>query len=188
MPKQTKSSIQQPVQERTQPGLILFNSQGKLLFLNSSARQILRPEQRAPLLLPIRSYLQNLHKTSLKSKSSVNSRAVPHFATTLSSGRRNYSLQICLLDQQVASRSHVVAVLLERITPNGLNLHNAKRLFGLSPREMEVIQSLLGGRRDKEIASALGIGFETVRGYLKNIRYKLGVSTRISIVNKLLSS
>ena len=82
----------------------------------------------------------------------------------------------------------LVGVLCERINPSRLNLDKVRRNFSLSPRELEVVQCLSLGMSDKEIASSLGIGFETVRDYLKKIRFKLGVSTRTGILSALLLS
>ncbi len=185
MLKHAGPSIPRIVQGRALPGLLLFNTQGKLLSLNPIAQQILHQGQEATMLQPIRSFLRNLNKTPIKPKSSVSSLSAPHLQTTFTSGRRKYGLQVCLLDRPPAGGSRVVAILLERINPSRFDFHKAQRFFGLSPREVEVIQALQSGRTDKEIASALGIGFETVRGYLKNIRSKLGVSTRTVIINKL---
>ena len=38
---------------------------------------------------------------------------------------------------------------------------------------------------DKELAENLHISVETVRGYLKNIRLKLDVSTRTAVVHRV---
>ena len=62
-------------------------------------------------------------------------------------------------------------------------LHNMKGLFRLSKREADVVQELVSGSTDKQIANQLGISVETVRAYLKSIRAKLGVSTRTAIVS-----
>lgn len=185
MSKHAVPSIPWIVQGRALPGLLLFNLQGRLLSLNPIAREILCRGQETTMLQPIRSFLRNLDETHIKPKSSVSSLSAPHLQTIFSSGRRTYGLQVCLLDHPPAGRSRVVAVLLERINPSRFDIHKAQRLFGLSRREAQVIRALRSGRTDKEIASALGIGFETVRGYLKNIRSKLGVSTRTAIINKL---
>lgn len=111
----------------------------------------------------------------------------PFLQTTFTSGKRHYGLRAFLLNHQPGQRSPHVAVLLERINPSRLDCSKAQRLFGLSRREGEVIHHLELGLTDKEIASALGIGSETVRAHLKNIRVKLSVSTRTAILNKLLS-
>jgi DNA-binding NarL/FixJ family response regulator len=48
----------------------------------------------------------------------------------------------------------------------------------LTSREVEVMRLVAAGRRDKEIAVALGISNQTVRVHVKNIYAKLGVSDR----------
>ena len=65
----------------------------------------------------------------------------------------------------------------------GLDLEKVKGLFRLSKREADVVEELVSGMTDKEIAQQLGISVETVRAYLKSIRAKLGVSTRTAIVS-----
>ncbi|MCP4301021.1 MAG: helix-turn-helix transcriptional regulator [Gammaproteobacteria bacterium] len=66
---------------------------------------------------------------------------------------------------------------------DGLDLNKIKGLFRLSKRESEVVQELVSGGTDKQIAKQLGISVETVRAYLKSVRAKLGVSTRTAIVS-----
>jgi predicted ATPase/DNA-binding CsgD family transcriptional regulator len=50
--------------------------------------------------------------------------------------------------------------------------------FGLTPRELEVLSLLAGGRSDREIADALFIGPRTVQTHVANIFGKLGVHGR----------
>lgn len=52
----------------------------------------------------------------------------------------------------------------------------------LSPRERQVIYLLAEGQRDREIASELGIGYESVRTYKKKLRGKLGARTTAQAV------
>ncbi len=55
-------------------------------------------------------------------------------------------------------------------------------LLGLSPREREVLRSLAQGRRNKEIADALGVTTGTVKTHLRHIFRKLRVDDRTSAV------
>jgi DNA-binding NarL/FixJ family response regulator len=52
----------------------------------------------------------------------------------------------------------------------------------LTPREIEVIERVASGRRNKEIADDLGIRLDTVEVHLRNIFTKLGAKERISAV------
>ena len=56
----------------------------------------------------------------------------------------------------------------------------------LAPREQEVLDLLCQGLMYKEIADKLGIGFETVRTYVRRIYEKLQVRTRTEAVSKFL--
>jgi DNA-binding CsgD family transcriptional regulator len=50
-----------------------------------------------------------------------------------------------------------------------------------------VVQTLMVGMTDKEIAPKVGVSPATVRGYMRSIRAKLAVSTRTAVLQKLLS-
>ena len=56
----------------------------------------------------------------------------------------------------------------------------------LTAREVQVMQLVAEGRRNKEIAAALGISEETVQVHLKNVFAKLHVSDRTAAVNVVL--
>ena len=53
----------------------------------------------------------------------------------------------------------------------------------LTPREVQVMELVALGKRNKEIAALLGISEETVQVHLKNIFVKLKVSERTAAVN-----
>jgi DNA-binding NarL/FixJ family response regulator len=53
----------------------------------------------------------------------------------------------------------------------------------LTPREIQVMELVAEGRRNKEIAALLGISEETVQVHLKNIFAKLKVSERTAALN-----
>ena len=53
----------------------------------------------------------------------------------------------------------------------------------LTPREVQVMELVALGKRNKEIAAVLGISEETVQVHLKNIFVKLKVSERTAAVN-----
>jgi DNA-binding CsgD family transcriptional regulator len=55
-------------------------------------------------------------------------------------------------------------------------------LAGLTPREVDVLRLVAGGRSDREIADALFIGTGTVRSHLTSAFGKLGVRSRTGAV------
>ena len=52
----------------------------------------------------------------------------------------------------------------------------------LTPREAELVTMLQHGSSNAEIAEALGVGVETVRTHARNIYRKLGVTSRLELV------
>lgn len=56
-----------------------------------------------------------------------------------------------------------------------------RRTFGLTPRELEVVFTVLGGYPNTEIAQKFSISVKTVKHHLTNIFGKLGVSNRLEL-------
>jgi len=64
----------------------------------------------------------------------------------------------------------------------GRKLADRVKQLTLTPREMEVLQLIATGMRNKEIAAALNISDETTQGHVKNIFSKLNVHDRTEAV------
>ena len=56
-----------------------------------------------------------------------------------------------------------------------------KKTFGLTPRELEVVQCIVEGCSNKDIAKQFSISEETVKRHLSNTFDKTGVSTRLEL-------
>jgi DNA-binding NarL/FixJ family response regulator len=67
-----------------------------------------------------------------------------------------------------------------RVIPEGLAARFKERnqRKDLSSRELQVLQQIVLGRSNKEIATSMGVGEESVKTYLKSLFQKLGVSDR----------
>jgi DNA-binding NarL/FixJ family response regulator len=59
--------------------------------------------------------------------------------------------------------------------------------IGLSPREVDILELIAAGKRNKEIADALGITQETVHTHIKRLFVKLNVTDRTAAVTVALS-
>jgi DNA-binding NarL/FixJ family response regulator len=77
----------------------------------------------------------------------------------------------------------------ERPIPPAVASRLAKRAGrpGLSTREVEVVELLAEGKRNKEIADVLGITRETVQTHIKRLFVKLNVNDRTAAVTVALS-
>ena len=74
--------------------------------------------------------------------------------------------------------------LAERLVVPGIapNLPSAAAGYGLSPREVEILQLLVAGRSNTEIAEALFISRRTVTTHVSHLYAKLGVASRAEAI------
>lgn len=97
-----------------------------------------------------------------------------------------YCLRLFRLVKASDDADETYAALMEAIgkpqPPGSVDLKSVKGLFRLSKRETDVLDALMSGDTDKQIAAKLTVSVETVRAYLKSIRAKVGVRTRTAIV------
>lgn len=86
------------------------------------------------------------------------------------------------------SAPNTYTVLVERIVggvADVLDVDRVREAFHLSRREIDVLREMMSGGSDKAVAISVGLSVATVRGHLKSIRAKLGVTTRTAIVNRV---
>ncbi len=110
-----------------------------------------------------------------------------------SGSARWYKVRVVALKKRIEDLPAVVAVFVEAVdvvveaaaTDTPVDALKISRNLKLSRRENQVIAAVGVGMTDKQIATKLGVSPETVRGYLKAIRAKLGVSTRTAILHKI---
>jgi DNA-binding CsgD family transcriptional regulator len=127
-----------------------------------------------------------------KAEQDRGSPAEARFLEVFQSQRRRYAVRGLVLSkhtpesQRQGHPDHYLFVL-ERIVPDRMDLVSRFRQYHLSPREQEVVRLLLADLSNKEIAQALGLSLNTVKGYLKLLTRKLGVNSRTGILAKMLS-
>ena len=102
-------------------------------------------------------------------------------------GAASYLLKSSLSQDLIATIRRVLAG--ERPMPPEVAERLAQREVqsGLSPREIEILELIAKGLRNKEIAAELGIGQETVQTHIKRLFVKLRVSDRTAAVTVALS-
>jgi len=101
----------------------------------------------------------------------------------LEAGAASYVLKDTLSDNLVGTirdvyegRSTLAPDVEARLAERAGNAH-------LTPREVQVVELISQGMRNKEIAAALGISFETAQVHVKNILAKLKVQDRTAAVS-----
>lgn len=183
------------VENRKLPGLLIFDkSNGDLLFRNPLVdSRILDEKEYSDWLVE----QFNVFPASTLQKQSAE-RVEDDFSmervvkTVICFDKQYYGmLAFTLANESHGQGKEIVVVLVEEISGEisserlDDHLRRMSGSFRFSPRETEVLQELQLGRTDKMIASTLQISPETVHGYVKSIRGKMGVSTRTAIMHKL---
>ncbi len=103
------------------------------------------------------------------------------FIDIILSGRRRYGVRGVVLAGQPETRKQYLFIL-ERTSLESAHLEILFRHYCLNTREKEIVRLLLAGNGNKEIADSLGLTLNTVKGYMKLLTRKLGVSGRSGIV------
>ena len=105
----------------------------------------------------------------------------------INAGAASYLLKSSLSQDLIATVRRVVAG--ERPIPPEVADRLAARggQSGLSTREIQILELIAKGLRNKEIAGELGIGQETVQTHIKRLFVKLHVSDRTAAVTVALS-
>jgi len=115
-------------------------------------------------------------------------RSSPVFLEMIKSGRRRYVVRgMVLLGQKSETSEENYLFLLDRISPEKINIPLIARQWQLSPRERDIVRLLLEDRSNKEIAHLLELSVNTVKAYLKMLMRKLKVSSRAGIVSCVLT-
>ena len=168
-------------------GLMILNVDGDVLCYNASARDIILTHRNVDKhLADIRGQVLSSERTRWSGDSAGSSSSkTPILQLLVSHGTSWYGLRGFWLEAHLDSGSSLIGVVIEQINLRRLDMHQAQRLYRLSPREISVITALAAGKTDKEIAMTLDVSPETVRWYLKNIRTKMEVSTRTAILHKV---
>jgi DNA-binding CsgD family transcriptional regulator len=76
--------------------------------------------------------------------------------------------------------SHPVDIFAEGAVPD-----EARRRYGISEREMDVIALVSRGLSNKEIADKLGVSYTTVRTHVYNVFKKTGAASRVELLRIL---
>lgn len=111
------------------------------------------------------------------------------FLDVYQSRRRLYAILGVVLQDRPSSKREKggqCLFVLERVSSEGMYLSLIGRQWKLSPREKELVRLLLSDKSNKEIAHALALKENTVKGYMKLLMRRLGVGSRTGIVSQLL--
>jgi DNA-binding CsgD family transcriptional regulator len=109
------------------------------------------------------------------------------FVKEFKAGRRHYLCRAFLINSHTEEPGQpTTAVLLERGPAGLVPLSQVCQQFKLTQREREVLEYLLQGMSSKVIANRMNLSPSTVKGFVRLIMIKTGVSSRSAIVAKIM--
>ncbi len=166
------------------PGFLLLAPDLRPLYVNPEATRILAYPDTPQSIGPLDSFLLRKIRTVFF----ANGNEV-QLASEFLSGRRRYLCRAyCLSPPSNNAPDHpALAVILERSSQTSFDAFEISARFHLTPREQETLGYLIEGLTNKEIGHRMNISPNTVKGFLKLIMMKLGVSTRSGVIGKAVS-
>jgi len=165
-------------------GFLLTDLSFKLVYANSVAIRILTYPSESAEPADAASLVQQRIRFAFGTESYA-----PAFSASLPflSGMRHYFCRPFLLDSwRGRTGESMVGFLVARRPRELIDISEASGRFHLSPRECETIQHLINGLSTKEVASRMGVSPNTIKQFIRLIMSKMGVTTRLGIVRKIL--
>ena len=167
-------------------GFIALDSSMSPIMVNRMAAEILSFPQKPEGLKRLGGMLVSRIRSMLLSKQPKGDAPV---VSGFRSGKRYYSCRSFRVDSFNKGYDEMsIAILLERGASEAVSVVQAAEKYRLTAREQEVLRYLLDGLTSKEIADRMSISPKTVKGFLRLIMVKMGVSTRSGIVGRAVSS
>jgi DNA-binding CsgD family transcriptional regulator len=150
---------------------VLVFRREQLVYANTAARQLrerLRAKYRSELTVLLTDHLRGLEKGNAGS------------TVSLLTGQRGepFYLHVMPLDASGID----VAVSVREL---GTSMGAFRTRYRLSPRETEVVELVLLGCRNRDIAATLGTSPTTIKKHLTHVFDKVGVDTRTQLVARM---
>jgi len=172
-------NIADVVTRRSEPGILVFNSNADLLFCNTEASKIV--ETYPALDKEIRTLCRHVKS----SKAAPRGKGI-RLTTPGKPGDSYVSARAFTVGEVGREVLRHIVVLLEKITErHKIDLQGRSRQFGLSKRELEVVVLVREGRSNKIIAEQLFISPQTVKDHIRHMMRKVGVNSRTALIAAL---
>ena len=183
------------LQQQAGTGVILFNSTGHLLFMNSEAQAFIRQLQplstreNGTCLIPEEIHTV-VHSLVLRLIHCDHPKDLESFQVErlwFASGQQLLLRGLCIPDEPLALNSRCLVVM-EKLNQHKLECTDAyiQRLYHLTKREQMVIIYLKLGFTNKEIAGRMNLSEYTVKEHLKRIMHKTKTTTRTGLVGRMI--
>ena len=183
------------LQQQATTGVILFNSTGQLLFMNSEAQEFIRQLQplstreNGTCLIPeeIHAIVRDLVGRLMHCDHPKDFESLQLERLCFASDQRLLLRGLCIPDEPLARNSRCL-IIMEKLNQHKLECPDAniRQLYHLTEREQMVIIYLMLGFTNKEIAGRMNLSEYTVKEHLKRIMHKTKTTTRTGLLARMI--
>lgn len=191
----SEEELHQLVRRRAQPGILILNQDGHILYVNHDAKNLLealtaKNPSPSPSHSPLPQIVYQLYtqfkETADSAGQDVTGSSMPTVNRVCIHEGIVFLFRALLLQKQGTTRDAIhIMVLIEKVS-QGVRIDQFVQSTNLTDREQAVVRLLLEGKTNKEVALCMNIGEYTVKDHVKRIMKKLNVTTRAGIVAKIL--
>jgi DNA-binding CsgD family transcriptional regulator len=176
-------------------GIILFNSTGQLLFMNTEAQaftrqlQPLSTRENGTCLIPekIHTVVRDLIGRLMHCDHPKDCESIQVERLCFTSDQRLLLRGFCIPDEPLARNSRFL-IIMEKLNQQKLECPDAdmRQRYHLTEREQMVIIYLMLGFTNKEIANRINLSEYTVKEHLKRIMQKTQTTTRTGLLARMI--
>ena len=176
------------INKRSIPGVLIVDADYNLLYANSQALEIIfghtglrtRDERNRPVPDEVTTLCEGLKSDPVVSSFHCN----VHGCEILDARTGGLcSIRVFFIGNPAASKElqHIMVLIESIIEKHEMDFVKVKREYGLSKREVEVLQCVCRGLTNKEIAQTNFISEYTVKNHVRKIMRRMGVNSRSEI-------
>ncbi|MBI5748220.1 MAG: helix-turn-helix transcriptional regulator [Nitrospinae bacterium] len=188
-------NLHEIIKGRSAPGMLIFDMDNNLLYSNKEALDMLPDLQKPPIdslegkpakgekrqntLNEIYSLCNRLKKNA----NEIGTASTDLNCAVLHSDMGTCSMRASFMgNPESKSPTHIVVLLEKIILRHQTDIEKVRAEFGLSNRELEVLECISEGLSNKTISEKLFISEYTVKDHIKNIMRKMNVASRGEII------
>lgn len=185
----------QSLQQQGATGIILFNSTGQLLFMNTEAQaftrqlQPLSTRENGTCLIPekIHTVVRDLIGRLMHCDHPKDCESIQVERLCFANDQRLLLRGFCIPDEPLARNSRFL-IIMEKLNQQKLECPDAdmQQRYHLTEREQMVIIYLMLGFTNKEIANRINLSEYTVKEHLKRIMQKTQTTTRTGLLARMI--
>jgi DNA-binding CsgD family transcriptional regulator/PAS domain-containing protein len=170
--------------EATRSGVLLCNTEGHILYANSSLERLLVGDPEGER---VRREISRIATgvAMLMTRRPSTSEPTHHATSKVRTATAQYRISAVFMEDSWTGRGATVVVLVDPTETKGLSAKELAERFQLTAREIEVAQLVRQGLTSKQIAESLRLSVNTARRHVERILTKLDVHSRSGAVSKL---